>query len=293
MPRIPTSDDAKLDRIIDRVPLLADAEDLTIAALHGGLSNANYLLEADGDSYVVRIGCENWDLLGISRLREESAERSAVAAGISPELVAFFQPEGYSVTRFLIGAHAVPIDRFTSRDMIPRICSVLHDVHALDPIDGVFDPFADIKRWVAVVHARDTPWPVRLEPLLERVRDTSRLGTPPTEADRVLCHNDPYHLNFLDDGTRLWLIDWEYAGMGDRMYDLAGVGSVLDGAGRDLLLEAYFGTVEPSVRRDLDAMIEVYVCWNTLWCLIQIEDSTIEHDYFELAEQILDRLSPR
>jgi thiamine kinase-like enzyme len=109
----------------------------------------------------------------------------------------------------------------------------------------------------------------------------------------VLCHNDPYHLNFLDDGARLWLIDWEYAGMGDRMYDLAGVGSVLDDADRDLLLEAYFGELEPSKRVELDTYIEVYVCWNTVWCLVQIEDSTIEHDYFELAEQILDRLSPR
>jgi thiamine kinase-like enzyme len=289
----PQTDEAKLDSIIARVPVLADADDLTIGVLHGGLSNANYLVEADGDSYVVRIGCENWDLLGISRLREESAERTAVAAGISPELVAFFQPEGYSVTRFLKDAHAVPIERFTSRDMIPQICRVLHDVHALDPIDGVFDPFGDIERWAALLDSRDTPWPARLRPLLERVRETGRLRTPPDKADLVLCHNDPYHLNFLDDGSRLWLIDWEYAGMGDRMYDLAGVGSVLDGAGRDLVLENYFGTVDPAVRRDLDAMIDVFVCWNTVWCLIQIEDSTIAHDYFELAEQILDRLSPR
>ncbi len=282
-----------LANIIARVPELADAAAATATVLQGGLSNASYLVDTDGARYVVRIGCDNASLLGIDRTREEAAFRLADAAGISPRLVAFFHPEGHSVSRFLDNAQTPSVERFTSPDMIPRLSGVLRDVHALDPIDGVFDPFADIERWVTLLDARETPQPARLGQLLERVRGTSRHRAPAAEADLVLCHNDPYHLNFLDDGTRLWLIDWEYSGMGDRMYDLAGVGSVLDNTGRDLLLESYFGAVELSVRRDLDAMIEVYVCWNAAWCLIQIEDSTIDYDYFDLAEQILDRLSPR
>jgi thiamine kinase-like enzyme len=290
---IPPSDEDALASVIARVPVLSDAEDLTTGVLHGGLSNANYLVDADGIEYVVRIGCENWKLLGIDRGREEAAERRAVAADISPEVVALFQPEGYSVTRFLRDAHALPMERFTSLEMIPRLVGVLKDVHALDPIDGTFDPFDDIQRWVDLLETRGTPRPTRLGPLLERVEATERDRQPLANTDMVLCHNDPYHLNFLDDGTRLWLIDWEYAGMGDRMYDLAGVGSVLDDGGRELLLASYFGTVELWMRRDLEALIDVYVCWNVLWCIIQIEDSTIAHDYLELAEQVLDRLSPR
>ncbi len=287
------SDEAALASVIARVPVLADAEDLTVGVLHGGLSNTNYLVGADGIEYVVRIGCENWKLLGIDRKREEAAEGRAVVAGISPEVVALFEPEGYSVTRFLQDAHALPMERFTSVEIIPRLVGLLKDVHALDPIDGAFDPFVDIRRWVDLLDTRSTPRPARLVPLLERVKATERERGPLANTDVVLCHNDPYHLNFLDDGARLWLIDWEYAGMGDRMYDLAGVGSVLDDTGRELLLASYFGTVEPWMRRDIEALIEVYVCWNVLWCLIQLEDSTIAHDYLELAEQILDRLSPR
>ena len=290
MAHIPTPDAAKLDSIIARVPVLADASDITIGHLHGGLSNTNYLVDADGDKYVVRIACENWRLLGIDRLREESAERQAVAAGISPELVAVFQPDGYSVTRFLRDAHAVPADRFASPEMIPRLSSVLRNVHALEPIEGIFDPFAEIARMADVLDAHGTPQPARLGPLIERVTAMGRRLGAIDDADLVLCHNDPYHLNFLDDGARLWLIDWEYAGMGNRMYDLAGVGSVLDGEGRDLLLESYFGSVEPSMRTELDTYIEVYVCWNVVWCLIQIEDSAIDYDYMALAEKILDRL---
>ncbi len=277
--------------VIARVPELAEAAAVTTTVIDGGLSNASYLVDADGAKYVVRIGCDNASLLGIDRTREEAAFRRADAAGISPRLVAFFHPEGHAVSRFVENAHTPSVERFASADMIPRLCGVLKDVHALDPIDGVFDPFVDIERWVTLLEARETPRPARLGPLLERVRGTRRHRTSAAETDLVLCHNDPYHLNFLDDGARLWLIDWEYSGMGDRMYDLAGVGSVLDSAGHDLLLESYFGTVEPSIRSDLDAMIEVYVCWNAVWCLIQIEDSTIAHDYLELAEKILDRLS--
>jgi thiamine kinase-like enzyme len=286
---IAASDEAALADVIARVPELASAASVSTSTLHGGLSNANYLVEADGSQYVVRIGCENWQILGIDRSREQSAERRAVAAGIAPESVAFFHPEGHSVTRFLPDAHAVQTERFTSAEMIPRMCSVLRDVHALPPIEGVFDPFSDIERWDALLDKRGEVRPDRLGPLLDRVTATG-LVRRPLASDLVLCHNDPYHLNFLDDGHRLWLIDWEYAGMGNRMYDLAGIGSVLDGAGRDLLLESYFGNVEPMLRRELDAYIEVYVCWNVMWCIIQVQDSTIAHDYMELAEQILDRL---
>jgi thiamine kinase-like enzyme len=102
----------------------------------------------------------------------------------------------------------------------------------------------------------------------------------------VLCHNDPYHLNFLDDGG-LWLIDWEYAGMGDPLYDLAGIGLNLDREGRDLLLRTYYGEVTPELRRGLDLMIPVFLCWNTMWCLIQVEEGVVDFDYFAMAEGYL------
>jgi thiamine kinase-like enzyme len=108
--------------------------------------------------------------------------------------------------------------------------------------------------------------------------------------DLVLCHNDPYHLNFLDDGD-LWLIDWEYAGMGDPMYDLAGIGLNLDEAGRDLLLRSYYGEVNPDLRHELDRLIPVFLCWNTMWCLTQVDEGAADVDYFAMAEAYLDLVS--
>ncbi len=110
------------------------------------------------------------------------------------------------------------------------------------------------------------------------------------EQEMVFCHNDPYFLNFLDDGS-LRVIDWEYAGMGDPMYDLAGIGNLLDGAGRDLLLESYFGKTGSGLRRDLDDLIAVYICWNVAWTLLQIGVSEIDFDYVVFLEELLDGLA--
>jgi thiamine kinase-like enzyme len=108
----------------------------------------------------------------------------------------------------------------------------------------------------------------------------------------VLCHNDPYHLNFLDDGS-LWLIDWEYAGMGDAMYDLAGIAYRLDSEGRDHLLRSYFGELGPTTREHLDALIPVYICWNAVWSLVETDGGTAGFDYVNLAEELLDWLPYR
>jgi thiamine kinase-like enzyme len=140
-----------------------------------------------------------------------------------------------------------------------------------------------------IINGQQASRPAQLGPLLDQVTEIERLRASLPEKAKVFCHNDPYFLNFLDDGS-LWVIDWEYAGMGDPMYDLAGVGNVLDDAGRDLLLESYFGNGGSRFRRDLDDLIAVYVCWNIAWTLVQIDVSVIPFDYVNFLEELLDRL---
>jgi thiamine kinase-like enzyme len=132
--------------------------------------------------------------------------------------------------------------------------------------------------------------PARLRDLFDlvEVADAERRILAPDEL--ALCHNDPYHLNFLDDGD-LWLIDWEYAGMGDSMYDLAGIALNLDREGRDILLRTYYGQVTPELRDELDRLIPVFLCWNTMWCLAQVEEGAVDFDYFAMAEDYLDLFS--
>jgi thiamine kinase-like enzyme len=286
------NDRSRFAEVVARVPRIARADELVVRRLEGGLTNTNYLVDADGELFVVRIIGDNGPVLVVDRATEEAAMRRAEAAGITPEVVLFTQPEGHMVTRYLTDAKPLTIEAFTSRKTIPRLASRLRDVHALAPIEGTFDPYADIRRWLAVLERRGTPWPERLGPLVERVGVIESERVPLAASDVVLCHNDPYHLNFLDDGT-LWMIDWEYAGMGDRMYDLASIGYVLDEGGRDLLIESYFDGPDHRRRQGLDAMICVVVCWNVVWSLIQMRGGVPGFDYLEFAEGLFGLLPPQ
>jgi len=229
------------------------------------------------------------EALGIDRTGEAEALRRAEAAGIGPEVVAFLLPEGHLITRYLADARTLTLEQFTGPETIPRVATMLRDIHALDPIARDFDPYADIRRWLEITEGQRASRPARLGPLLEHVTEIERLRASLPDEAKVFCHNDPYFLNFLDDGS-LWVIDWEYAGMGAPMYDLAGVGHALDDAGRDLLLESYFGEGGSRLRRDLDDLIAVYVCWNIAWTLVQIDVSVIRFDYVNFLQELLDRL---
>jgi thiamine kinase-like enzyme len=286
---VPT-DDPIFTRLVADVPAIANAATVSVAMLPGGLSNTNYLVTADGEMFVVRHGCDNAESLGIDRGREEAATRLAHDAGFAPEVVAFLQPEGHAVIRYLPDAKPPTIEQFRAREMVVRVALRMRDVHALPSIEGVFDPFVVIDHWSAILEQRGTRLPARLGGLVDLVAiaDTERRVLAHDEL--ALCHNDPHHLNFLDDGS-LWLIDWEYAGMGDPLYDLAGVGLKLDREGQDLLLRTYYGEVTPELRRGLDLMIPVYLCWNTMWCLIQVEEGVVDFDYFALADEYLDLAS--
>jgi thiamine kinase-like enzyme len=285
----PLAHDADLIEVIQRVPLLDQATQLHAAVLPGGLPNANYLVTADATRYLVRVTSGDASRYGIDRWREGVAILQAAAAGIAPDPIEFLLPEGHLVTRYLSEARPLTLEDFTSEAMIPRVARRLRDIHALGEIAGDFDPYGDIRRWARVIVVRETKRPARLEPLLEQVAATEAARSGAYAP--VLCHNHPYHRNFLDDGN-LWVLDWEYAGMGDPMYDLGGAAYPLNPAGRELLLQAYFGEVDDQVRRDLDRLIGVYLCWNVVWCLLQVEDSSVEYDYASFAEELLDLVPP-
>ena len=288
---LPT-DISQFDSVVSQVSQLGRARELTVSVLSGGLTNTSYLVTTEEDQFVVRIGCDNASELGIDRVAEEAAITMAHAAGITPEVLLFTQPEGHLVTRYLSQASNVSADEIRAPAMITRVASRLRDVHTLGPVDRRFDPHGDIRRWMRVVASRGSVIPARLGSLLDVVGQTERDRPRVRESDLVLCHNDPYHLNFLDDGD-LWLIDWEYAGMGDAMYDLAGIAYRLDSGGRDHLLKAYFGAVDPGRREHLESLIPLYICWNAVWSLVESVGGVDGFDYVNLAEEFLDWLRCR
>lgn len=285
----PSTGNPDVDGVVERVPMFAKATELAAEPLSGGLTNTSYLLVADGERFVVRIAGANTEVLGIDREREAAAVQRAAAAGIAPETVAYLLPEGHSVTRFLTDAEPVTLDQARTDTYLVRIAQRLREIHRLEPIDAHFDPYDDVSGWLALSDRRGVARPVGLRSILDRV-ERVRLDRMVALESTVLCHNDSYYLNVLDDG-QLWVIDWEYAGMGDPFFDLAANAFELDARGKEALLKAYFGEVTDEHRRTLDDMVAVFLAWNIAWSLIQVHEGDADYDYNTFAESLL-RLVP-
>src|SRR5690348_520790 len=128
-----------LTALLDRVPGWAGRARV-LGALEGGITNRNFLVEADGDRYVLRLAGKDTHLLGIDRAVERAANEQAAALGIAPEVHAFLEPEGYLVTRFAPG-EPVPLTRMRDRDLLAKVAAVLRAFHGSPAIPGVFDCF--------------------------------------------------------------------------------------------------------------------------------------------------------
>src|SRR5712691_4966776 len=112
--------------------------DATITALSGGITNRNYRVDVDGSSFVLRVGGNDTDLLGIDRAVEHAASLSAASVGVGPEVVAFLEPEGWLVTRFIFG-QGVPPEEIRTPAGIARVAAVLRKIHGAAAIPGWFD----------------------------------------------------------------------------------------------------------------------------------------------------------
>lgn len=258
----------ELDTILDRVPMFSVAGEVTVEPLSGGLTNTSHLVTVDGEPFVVRVAGGDTAVLGIDREREAAAIRQASAAGICPETVAFLLPDGHSVTRFLPDAGPVDLDGARSDSYVTRAAQRLREIHALPAIEGEFDPYADIERWLALAADRGIERSRRLDALLRRVEKTKLERMLALDAS-VLCHNDATYLNVIDDGHTLWVVDWEYAAMGDPMYDLAAAAFELPTTGKRLLLDSYYGRATEELVATLDDMIAVFLAWNVAWSMVQ------------------------
>ena len=177
---------------------------MKIERLGGGITNRNYKLTAGGESFVLRIGGNDTSQLGIDRTMEHAASLNAAALGIGPEVVDFLEPEGFLITRFVEG---VP-----GRIDLEEALAMLRRLHEGPAIPGRFDSFRVVEAYGELARPPGYDWAHELARRIE-----ARLGSRPL----VSCHNDLLPANFIHDGTRLWLLDWEYAGMGDPAFDFA------------------------------------------------------------------------
>jgi thiamine kinase-like enzyme len=261
--------------------------ELALEPLGGGITNHNFKVAVDGGTYVLRIGGKDTELLGIDRSVEHGASLVAAELGVGPEVAGFVEPEGYLVTRFVEG-RPIPVEEMRLADTVGRVAEVLRRIHDGPPIPGRFDSFRVVEAYAetAAAHGVTVPedfgWAHALAGRIQAVR---------AGAEPVPCHNDLLNANFLDDGA-IRIVDWEYAGMGDRFFDLANfsINHEFDDASNATLLEAYAGELRDEDARALRLMRFMSDFREAMWGVVQQGISELDFDFVAYAAEHFGRL---
>ena len=239
------------------VGVIADAP---FRAIRGGLSNHAWHVERDGHSYFVRLGGRGSKSLGVDRRSECHLLGAASAAGLAPEVLVCDPDRDLLVTRFVRAANWTRQDARKTENL-RRFGATLRTLHSLSLCPGIERISFSAQ---ATLLENQLGGAEGAQPALRRVAVAAFEMLAGREAIVALCHNDLHHLNILDDGERLWFVDWEYGGCGDPLFDLASFLCQLEltHQQRQVLFSAYAG--ESGISIDLvEAACRVfdYVQW--------------------------------
>ncbi len=282
----------EITRALRQLPAFRDCHEVTAVPLGGGLTNRNYRLEIGGESYVLRIAGAGAEHLLIDRAREAAAVRAAVAAGVAPAVVDHLPDYSVVVTRFVRGAPLTP-EAVRTADTLGRVARVLRAYHDHPVTDGLgaFSVFDVVRAYHAHAVGNNVPLPDELARAMERLAGIEA----ETRSDDApcLCHNDLLLGNFIAAGDSLLVIDWEYAGLGNKFFDLGNFAAhnELDAAAERALLEHYFGAATPENLRRLRLMRLASDLREATWGYLQSAVSK-SHDpvyYRDYGRKYLDR----
>ena len=256
-------------------------------ALPSGITNRNFRVDVDGAAYVLRMGGQNTELLGIDRVAEHAASLRAAEVGVGPGVFALVQPEGWLVTRFIDGRR-MPAEELREPTCIIRVAAVLRRVHGAGAIPGHFDAHAVVDEYREEAQAHGVVIP---EDFAAAHATSDRIQKARGPQPQVPCHNDLLNANFLDDGE-IRIVDWEYAGMGDRFFDLGNLSAnqEFDVDEDRVLVAAYFGEERPADVAAVRLMRFMSDFREAMWGLVQSRISELDFDFADYATQHFDRL---
>jgi thiamine kinase-like enzyme len=284
---------------LTRVPFFANVrrqEVDKIERLGGALTNVSYKVTIGSVSYVLRLAGEGTSGF-IDRSAEEHNARVAAAAGLSAEVLYFDAREGTMVTRFVDGVSMNAGEGFGRDPGAPvRAARTLKQVHTLGRLfRSRFDVFAAIDGYLGRLRERRAPLPEGYHEVGRKARAV-RLALEASPAPLVPCHNDPWPGNLIDADGRIYLIDWEYSGMNDPMWDLAdlSVEAGFDPEQDRAMMEAYYGA-KPSPA--LYSRLEIYKAMTDLhwsvWGFVQHAKGNPAEDFWSYGLERLGRSEAR
>jgi len=259
------------------------------APLPGGITNKNYLVADRGEKFVVRLG-QDIPVHSVMRFNELAASRAAFQAGISPEVV--YAGPGALVLRYIEGRVLSPA-LMRDAPLLSQAVDLVKRCHEQVPshLRGpalMFWVFQVVRGYAAELRACASAHAGLLPRLMQSAERLEREVGP---VSIVFGHNDLLAANFIDDGQRLWLIDWDYAGFNSPLFDLGGLVSnnMLAADQARFVLERYFGMVDPGLERRFAAMQCASLLRETMWSMVSEIHSKIDFDYAAYTSDYLRR----
>ncbi len=272
------------------VPLLGELEGEPLP-LDGGITNRNFRARLGGREVVVRLPGKDTGLLGIDREAEREANECAARAGVAPQVATLLEDPPCLVTHFVAG-ETMSAEALRGPAALAQVAAALRAVHGCEPVTATFSAFRVVEDYAGKAKARGGAVPAAYErshPTAVRIE--TALRRRPHES--VLCHNDLLAANFIDSPDGLRIVDWEYAGMGDRYFDLGNfaVNNELGDEQEEALLAAYLG--EPASAGQIAALRLMRFMSDfreAMWGLLQGTISDLEFDFPGYAAKHFDRL---
>jgi len=253
---------------------------IDISAITGGITNRNYLVRDGALKRVVRLG-DDIPVHHISRSNELAASKAAHAAGLSPAVI--HHAPGVLVLDYIDARALTPEDlrdAGTLERVIPLVRACHHDIaREFRGSATIFWVFHVVRDYIATLDAAGSPYHQLFSDLLTKAERLEQAAGP---FEIAFGHNDMLAANFLDDGKRLWLIDWDYAGFNTPLFDLGGLASnnEFSEQAERAMLEAYYqAPLNPDLWRRYRAMKCASLLREMLWSMVSEIHSTIDFDY--------------
>jgi thiamine kinase-like enzyme len=282
----------ELTAVVAHVAALLGPREGAVTALDGGITNRNFRVRFGGTDYVVRLPGKNTALLGIDREAECIANTHAGKLGIAPPVAAFLENPPCLVTRFIAGRELAPEELREPGNLaeVARGLRTFHDSGVELPTE--FDSFRVVEDYASAAASRGAEARRGLDEALARARAIRDAVAGHEEHVPVPCHDDLLSANFLHDGERVMIVDWEYAGMGDPFFDLGNFSSnhELSEAEDRVLLAAYYGEVLAPRLARLTLMRVVSDFREAMWGVLQQGISTLDVDFVGYASSRFERL---
>src|SRR5258706_1105087 len=269
---------SRVDEAVARVSIWKGKEAL-VSQLSGGLTNENYLVEVDGNKYVMRIPGQSTELLSIDRANEVFNTKAAATTGIGPRVLEHIAGLDALVLEFIPG-QTMSAATLQSNEMASRMAESFRRLHGSPQFMKDFNMFRLIEDYLRIVDEHNVTIPAGYRDRLPAVASIER-AVEPGALRAVACHNDLLCENFIDDGAALRIVDYELSGNNDPCFDLGNTAqeAIFNDDLREILCEAYFGHADPRqlARMNLFAVMSD-IGW-TLWGAIQARISTIDYDF--------------